>query len=169
MSPAIRISRASAARLLELEALWKQLHRRHVAVDPKLDGIPIRTLEDSWRRRRRLYRQWLSEKDAFLLLAEKGNRLVGYALVHLHEADESWDTGGRFGVLESIAVASRLRGEGIGRALMAAVFTELRGLRVKVLDIGVLGSNDRARGFYESLGFRPWLTHYLGRLPPGRG
>jgi ribosomal protein S18 acetylase RimI-like enzyme len=166
---AVRIARARATRLLELEALWKELHRRHVVVDPKLDGIPIRTLDDSWRRRRRLYRQWLSEKDAFLLLAEKGRRLVGYALVRLHEPDESWDTSGRFGVLESIAVASRLRSAGIGRALMAAVFAELRRLRVKVLDIGVLATNDRARSFYESLGFRPWLTHYLGRLPPGRG
>ena len=161
----IRITSASAARISEVEALWKGLHRQHLAVDPRLPGVPIRSLEDSWRRRLRLYRRWLAEKDAFLLLAEDGRRRVGYAVVHLREADESWDTSGRFGVLESIAVAPGRRGKGIGRQLMAAVFVALRKRRVSVLEIGVVSANERARRFYESLGFRPWLTHYLGTLP----
>jgi ribosomal protein S18 acetylase RimI-like enzyme len=162
----VRVARAGAARISEVEELWKGLHRQHLAVDPRLPGVPIRSLEDSWRRRRRLYRRWLAEKEAFLLLAEDRGRAVGYAVVHLHEADESWDTGGRFGVLESIAVAPRRRGAGLGRKLMEAVFAELRTLRVDVLEIGVVSTNQRARRFYESLGFRSWLTHYLGRLPP---
>lgn len=163
----VRIARARAARISEVEALWKGLHRQHRAVDPRLPGVPIRSLEDSWRRRRRLYRGWLAERGAFLLLAEDAGRLVGYAVVHLREADESWDTSGRFAVLESIAVAPRRRGAGLGRKLMEAVFGELRTLGVTVLEIGVVSTNERARRFYESLGFRPWLVHYLGRLPNG--
>lgn len=164
----VRIARARAARVSEVEALWKGLHAQHRAVDPRLPGVPIRSLHDSWLRRRRLYRRWLAEPEAFLLLAEDGPRLVGYAVVRLREADESWDTSGRFGVLESLAVAPKRRGAGLGRRLMDAVFAELRGLGVAVLEIGVVSANAPARRFYESLGFRPWLTHYLGRLPAGR-
>jgi ribosomal protein S18 acetylase RimI-like enzyme len=161
----VSIARGGVDSIDALEPLWMALHAQHRTVDPELRGIPIRTDQESWTRRRSLYHAWLSEKDAFLLKAGLGGRLVGYALAHLHEADESWDTGGRFGVLESIAVIPEMRGRGLGRALMSAVYAELRRLGVAVLEIGVLSTNAAARRFYEREGFAPWLTHYLGRIP----
>jgi len=161
----VRIVKAGADRIGELEPLWRALHAQHLLVDPKLPGIPVRSQEDAWERRRRLYQGWLSEEDAFLLIAEDGGQTVGYALAHFHEADESWDTGGRFGVLESIAVLPELRREGLGSTLMAAVYAELRRLGVFVLDIGVVATNEGAKRFYERQGFTPWLTHYLGTIP----
>lgn len=161
----VRIVKADVERIQELEPLWRALHAQHLSVDPELPGIPMRLHEDAWERRRRLYRAWLSEKDALLLTAEHQRKTVGYALTHMHEADESWDTHGRFAVLESIAVLHEMRRQGIGRKLMLALYAELRKFGVTVLEIGVVATNESARRFYERQGFGPWLIHYLGTVP----
>ena len=169
MADDILIVKTGAGHIRPLAPLWRALHSRHREIDPGLAGIPIRSQEDAWDRRRRLYAAWLDEEDAFLLTAEQRGRAVGYALTHLHEADESWDTRGRFGVLESLSVLPELRHRGVGRRLMSAVYVELRRLKVAVLEIGVVATNESARRFYERQGFTPWLIHYLGRVPGPRG
>jgi GNAT superfamily N-acetyltransferase len=165
----ILIVKGDAGRIQRLEPLWRALHSRHLEVDPGLPGIPIRSQEEAWDRRRRLYAAWLAEKDAFLLTAEQRGRAVGYALAHMREADESWDTRGRFGVLESLSVLPEVRHRGVGRQLMSAVYDELRRLGNAVLEIGVVATNEEARRFYERQGFAPWLIHYLGQVPGPRG
>ncbi len=109
MADDILIVKAGAERIQRLEPLWRALHSRHLEIDPGLEGIPIRSQEEAWDRRRRLYAAWLAEQDAFLLTAEQRGRAVGYALTHLHEADESWDTRGRFGILESLSVLPEVK------------------------------------------------------------
>ncbi len=161
----VRIVKAGVERIQELEPLWRALHAQHLSVDPELPGVPMRPQDDAWDRRRRLYQQWLSEKDSLLLTAEYQRRTVGYALSHMHEADESWDTHGRFGVLESIAVLPEMRRQGVGKRLMSDLYAELRRLGVTVLEIGVVATNESARRFYERQGFGPWLIHYLGVIP----
>lgn len=165
----VRIVKAGIERIHDLEPLWRALHAQHLSVDPGLPGIPMRTPEESWERRRRLYQAWLSEKDAFLLTAEHHGKTVGYVLAHMHEAEESWDTHGRFGVLESIAVLPEMRGRGVGGKLMSALYAELRRLGVSVLNIGVVATNEGARRFYERQGFIPWLVQYLGEVPGSGG
>lgn len=125
----------------------------------------MRSQEEAWEGRRGLYHAWLSEKDAILLMAEYQGKAVGYALSHMREADESWDTRGRFGILESIAVLPEMRGQGVGRKLMSALYAELRRLGVTVLEIGVVATNEEAKRFYERAGFAPWLIYYLGTIP----
>ena len=165
MADDIRIVKSGAGQIGRLEPLWRALHARHIEIDPGLRSIPIRSQQEAWVRRRRLYSEWLAEQDAFLLIAERRDRAVGYALAHMHEADESWDTSGRFGVLESLSVLPDLRHRGVGGRLMSAVYDELRRLGVAVLEIGVVATNGSARRFYERQGFAPWLIHYLGRIP----
>ncbi|HEX9427096.1 MAG TPA: GNAT family N-acetyltransferase [Candidatus Polarisedimenticolia bacterium] len=159
------VVKAGAERIGDLEPLWNALHARHLAVDPRLTGIPIRSQASAWERRRRLYEEWLAEEDAFLLIAEHRGRPVGYALAHMQEADESWDTHGRFAEMESLSVLAEMRGRGVGRRLMSGVYEELRRLGVGVLEIGVVATNERARRFYEREGFAPWVIHYLGAVP----
>jgi len=166
---AVRIVWAGPERIGDLEPLWKSLYGHHRSVDPMIPGVALRGEEESWSLRRAEYVQWLAEPDAFALIAEEEEgRAVGYALVHFREQDDSRVTGGRFGELESLAVLPEARGRGIGTALMAAVYRELRALGVGELEIGVLVTNDGARRFYEREGFRPWLVKYFGPLPEAR-
>ena len=165
----LKIVKAGAERIVELEPLWKSMHAQHRSVDPGLRGIPMRTARDSWVRRRRAYRGWLAEKDTLLLMAEHHGRPVGYALARMQQASEGWDTGGRFAALESLAVLPEMRSRGVGRRLMSALYAALRRRGVAVLGIAVLATNARARRFYERKGFAPWLVQYLGTIPGSGG
>lgn len=161
----VRIVKAGRKRVDDLEPMWRALHSHHLTVDPRLPGVPMREVDDTWPRRRVEYEEWLAEPDAFVMIAEDGERPVGYALVHLHPADDCWVTGERFAELESLSVLPEARDGGIGAALMAAVYEELRRLGVHALEIGVLSTNEGAIRFYERQGFRPWVVHYLGAIP----
>jgi ribosomal protein S18 acetylase RimI-like enzyme len=161
----VRIVKAGVERIGDLEPLWGALYSQHQSVDPDLPGIPMRSQGDSWQRRRRMYQRWLSEEDSLLFTAEYEGGTVGYALSRMHEPYESWDTRGRIGVLESIAVLPEMRSRGVGRRLMSALYAELRRLGVAVMEIGVLATNEAAMRFYERQGFRPWLIQYLGPIP----
>ena len=108
---------------------------------------------------------WLAEPDAFVMIAEEDARAVGYALVHLQEADVQRETAPRYAVLESLAVEPDRRGQGVGRELMRAVYAELRLLGICELEIGVIFQNADARRFYEREGFHPWAIEYFGPIP----
>lgn len=99
----VDIVRAGAERLDQLEPLWKSLQEHHRSVDPGVPGIPPRSVDDSWPRRRVKYVEWLRHPDAFVLLAEEGATPVGYALVSIHEpADDTHETGERWAELQSL-------------------------------------------------------------------
>ena len=161
----VRILRAGAERIDDLEPLWKSLLEHHRSVGPRIPGVGLREPDASWALRRTEYEEWLAEPDAFVLLAEEDERAVGYAVVHFRSSDDSRVTGERFGELESLAVLPEARGRGIGTALMEAVEAELLRLGIGELEIGILVTNEGATRFYERHGFRPWLVRYFGRVP----
>jgi GNAT superfamily N-acetyltransferase len=159
----VRIVRAGAERIDELESLWLSMHKYHRTLGVE---APLREAPQTWPLRRAEYHTWLAEPDAFVMLAlDDEDRAVGYALVAYRESDDARVTGPRFGVLESLSVAPESRGQGIGRELMRAVYAELRRLGVTELEIGVIYRNERARRFYEREGFRPWAVEYFGPVP----
>ncbi|MEX0651652.1 MAG: hypothetical protein WD186_06445, partial [Actinomycetota bacterium] len=129
----IRIVKAGADRVDDLEPLARSLHAHHLTVDPAIPGIPPRDGDTWWAIRRGRYEAWLAEPDAFALLAEPDNAApdnaepdnaesdnaadadgapVGYAVVSIHDADDSHRTGERFAELQSLAVLDGNRGEG---------------------------------------------------------
>jgi predicted N-acetyltransferase YhbS len=91
----------------------------------------------------------------------EGGEIVGHARIHLPEDAPLgpplfWTARleGRTGGLGPIGVAARLRGRGLGRALLVAALDEVRraGMEAAVIDATSL------EGFYGPLGFRPWMT-----------
>jgi ribosomal protein S18 acetylase RimI-like enzyme len=163
----VRIVRAGAERLREVEPLARALHAHHVTVDPAIPGIPPRDEDGWWRVRRSRYEGWLAaDPDAFVLLAEDARGdAVGYALVTFRRQDDSHATGDRFAELESLAVLPEHRGRGIGTALLHRVYRELRSMGVEEMAIGVLATNEPALRMYEREGFRPWVLLTLGKVP----
>ncbi|GAA3198629.1 GNAT family N-acetyltransferase [Dactylosporangium siamense] len=94
--------------------------------------------------------------DGALRVAYAGDRLVGlgywlrYARpTHRPHAD-----------LEKLAVAADAHGQGVGRALTAALIDAARQAAIEVLTLDARGDNSNALHLYRSLGF----TEY-GRLP----
>jgi ribosomal protein S18 acetylase RimI-like enzyme len=144
-----------------LEPLWLSLYDHHRSVHPG----PYRPREDSWPHRRRQYEQILGDPQAFVVLAEGAEGLLGYAMVSLHEGpDDTWPTGDRYAEVETLVVAPEARGAGIGTALLDRVDAELAGIGVTVVAIGVVPGNDTALALYENRGFRPMVTKLM-RFP----
>ncbi len=160
------IARGSADDIPRLEPLWVAVHHQHVASMPEL--APYVSDAETWRQRRALYEELFRKPDTFLLLASAGDDLVGYALVHVTPAPETWiadtwGTGGRIAELESIAVLPEHRGAGIGTRLMDECHRGIEALGVDDVIVGLLPGNEGALRLYERHGYRPtWL--YLSRF-----
>jgi ribosomal protein S18 acetylase RimI-like enzyme len=124
--------------------------------------------EVTWRERRALYEDLFRKPDTFLFLATVEDRLIGYALVHVLPAGESWVTdtwitGDRIAELESISVLPEHRGAGIGSQLLDECHRELEAMGIDDVIIGLLPGNEGALRLYERHGYRPtWL--YLSRF-----
>ena len=129
---------------------------------------PVRDAQQAWQRQRRQYTAWLADGRAWLLLAieaaSAGRPAAGYAMVRLTEPGPTWDLGTAVGELESLAVAERARGHGVGTMLMDASRELLRTHGAGYWSVGVVEVNSDAVRRYEREGFRPFYRQLLGRL-----
>lgn len=159
------IERVGAERIDEMGALYVALHEHHAAIQPDLAGAPAREAEESWRRRRRRYLDWLAQPGAFALLARPGGggAAVGFALVTVEDAYDSWDCGEWIGEVHDISLLPAARGAGLGSELLARVASELAAAGVSHYRLLVLDGNDDAVRFYERAGMMTVVHQMLGR------
>jgi ribosomal protein S18 acetylase RimI-like enzyme len=162
----VTITRAGIEALDSLRSLWLELHHHHQAVGGAALG-PYVDDAVSWSESRAAYERLLA-RDGFVLLAERGDDLVGYALVAVLPASETivadtWRTGERIAEIETVCVVPSERGAGIGSALLDRVDEELAAAGIADVLIGAVVTNTDAIRLYERRGFRPaWL--YMTRL-----
>jgi ribosomal protein S18 acetylase RimI-like enzyme len=67
-------------------------------------------------------------------------------------------------LVDGICVASAARGQGIGTALLAALYQEAMARGYRAIRLDVVDTNGRARALYEREGFVATRTDYLGLL-----
>ena len=95
-----------------------------------------------------------AEQDGGLFVAEVGGRVVGFAAVQRRVTNDDVDESEyHFALISDLGVNESHRGQGIGRALIAACEAFARRRDVRWLRIAVLGQNELARGLYERCGF----------------
>ena len=158
---AVTIRKAGPEIFDRLKPLWLALHGHHQSVAPPAVYQPD---ERSWHARRAAYEQWLASPGSFVLVAERGNSVVGYALVAVRPGpDDTWVSGDRLAELETLSVAPEERGQGVGTRLLDAVDAELARLGIGDLFIAALVGNEGAIRLYERRGLRPVMT-YLARF-----
>jgi ribosomal protein S18 acetylase RimI-like enzyme len=162
----------SADRLAQLEPLWNALQEHHSELTPTLgDSAPSRGLAAAWQRRRKKYEGWLDDSATFFVVAETQAQPVGYAFVTVGPGYAGWDTGDRLAELETLSVLPGHRGDGIGSALLDAVWVRLSELGVKDLAITTAATNVDSHRFYERHGFKSSFVVYYGKQaqPSGPG
>jgi GNAT superfamily N-acetyltransferase len=100
-----------------------------------------------------------AEHHGAFLVAEQDGKPVGWAFVH--------DTPGHLFVVEperrhaslaELYVVPEVRGQGHGRALIAACEDWAKTRGHKLLTVGVLAKNARAVRSYEGAGYAPYTT-----------
>ena len=93
----------------------------------------------------------ITEENALLLVAEISGRMVGY----IHGETMTYLLfAGREMVISEVFVVQKARGQGVGKALMAAI--EAEAVRHKCFRISVMNSREREsykRDFYPSQGY----------------
>lgn len=100
-----------------------------------------------------------------IFIAETDGRPVGWGVFHTQDnmlfvVEEER----RHGYIAELFVIEEMRSRGIGRALIAACEDAARALSLRLVMIGVLVGNTRARKAYEAAGFKPYaveLRKYL--------
>ncbi len=98
----------------------------------------------------------LEMRDAALLIAADGDRVIGYVLGFRHPA---FFANGPVAMVEEILVRPELRGTGVGRALMDAFEAWADGCVLVSL------STRRAASFYAALGYEESATYFRKSLP----
>ncbi|HZE04948.1 MAG TPA: GNAT family N-acetyltransferase [Solirubrobacteraceae bacterium] len=168
--PAITLRYADEAdQLHAIEPLWNALQEHHSKLVPSLGGsAPKRELTDSWRRRRAKYERWLQDPETFFVVAEDGDRPVGYAFVTVGSGYAAWQTGDRIAELETLSVLPEHRSDGVGAALLEHVWEQLAEISVEDLAITAAKTNVDSHRFYERHGFTQGFVVYYGKRPaPG--
>ncbi len=148
----VAVVRAGRERLDELEPLWRALYEHHAQVGRGV--APVRSLADSWRHRRAEYEAWLGAGESVLLVAQREERAIGYAMVRPCPGAATWDLGERGLEIETLAVLAEERGAGAGHALMEAAAEVARESGAEFMSVGLVHTNEGAYRFYEREGFR---------------
>lgn len=135
-----------------LEPLYITLQEHQRSVAPELGGMPARSVEDAWALRAQAYRGWLAEPGAFVLLAERNEEIIGYALVTVGGGYQGWISAQQIGEIIDVIVAPGERGNGIGGELLDAVEGHLVAAGVEHVRLRVLAANVDASRLYERRG-----------------
>jgi ribosomal protein S18 acetylase RimI-like enzyme len=159
MPDGITIERLDPADIDVVGPLWMELLDFIAELPDAL--VPVRPSDESWVLERASMLEALAG-EAFVLVARRSERVVGYLFCTIDGPDPVWYTGDRHAVLDHLAVTAAERGNGVGGALLDAMDAELERRGVEDVEIGVDTGNEVAARLYESRGYRPDFRIFYG-------
>lgn len=113
-----------------------------VALDASCFDFPFRFSREAMRR-------FAEAENAWVILAEDGQGLVGFCIVHREQS-----VGPPIGYVVTIDVAEGRRGQGIGERMLSDAETWVRSWKCVGMMLHVFVRNERAVRFYERLQYR---------------
>ena len=152
VEPEISVRRAEPTDLEAAAALAGQLLRQHHDVDPGRFFI----VDDVEQGYAHWFRRESARRDAVILVAIEGGRVVGYSYGTLEDRDWNalldWH-----GAIHDIYVSAASRQRGTGRRLLDAMLKELAALGAPRVVLSTMVSNIPAQRLFASAGFRPTM------------
>jgi len=159
MTDSVRIRAASPGDLDELGNMAGQLVRLHHSLDPKRFLL----VEGVERGYARFFKSQLEDPDTILVVAEIGERAVGYAYARLEPRD--WNSLlDACGALHDIFVIESERRHGIAGRLLDDVAMRLRARGAPRLVLSTAAGNETAQRFFERHGFRRTMIEMTREL-----
>ncbi|HET9514964.1 MAG TPA: GNAT family N-acetyltransferase, partial [Gemmatimonadales bacterium] len=137
---------ADAAAIAAVEITTWQTAYRHLMPDAFLDGFSVEEQTANWSRSLVKHQNGRRKRTVVAVCEDE---VAGFATIG--RAQDETDEG----LVYLVYVLPEHWGRGVGKALMAAAADALRELGVREATLWVLRENQRARHFYESLGWQP--------------
>jgi len=163
MNETLRIRSMETADLDDIGPMAGALVRYHHAIDP-LRFILIRDVEAGYQR---FFQSQLQEPETVLLVAERGEKRVGYAYARLEPRD--WNALRKAcGALHDIFVIENHRHAGVARALLEEVKRRLQAKGASQIVLATAVQNEAAQRLFERFGFRRTMIEMTLDLPPSR-
>ncbi len=155
----MEIRRARAADLPAVSRLAAELVRMHHSYDPPRFML-VEPVEEGYRW---FFSRELKRRGALILVAEDAGAIVGYAYGTME--GRNWnDLLDACGKLNDLYVDATARRHGAGRALVTAMFKELRDRGAPRVVLLSAWKNPEAHAFFEALGFRKTMVEMTAEL-----
>jgi ribosomal protein S18 acetylase RimI-like enzyme len=164
-STSVSIRRAGVEILDDLEPLWRATYGHHAATAPYLGEL--RSIDESWSRRRGRYQAELEQPGSFVLAAERGGRLIAYVVAATTSGSDIWATGDPIGKVENMSVLPDERGGAIGSSLMREFCRAFLEQGIENISFEAMVRNEAAIDLFERWGGLPTTMHF--RLSAARG
>jgi ribosomal protein S18 acetylase RimI-like enzyme len=163
MDAEIAIRRAAPPDLPTLGRLGVLMVRLHHDFDPARFIAPSPRTEEGYAA---FLGSQLQQPKAFVLVAERGGDVVGYAYAGV-EGIDYMSLRGPAGILYDIVVDPVHRSQGVGRRLLDATLAALKRLGAPQVVLSTAVRNEAAQRLFERAGFRQTMiemTRELGEM-----
>lgn len=141
---------AQADDLPDICRIRRQVHAVHTDGRPDIFREPENSAEFD-----QLLLEAASKDNYQLMIYEKAGKVAGYALVRLVTTSKNCMKQDRFSYyIEEFGVDKGCRRQGIGTALMNAIFEQAKKFHAASVDLDVWAFNQNAERFYRSLGMK---------------
>ncbi|UCH43761.1 MAG: GNAT family N-acetyltransferase [Dehalococcoidales bacterium] len=145
---------ATDSHVPEIIDLWKEFMDFHKDIDPR---FPIRgdaPLE--WKKH---LRGLMQSENVLILVAIDENQMVGFSISLINRYTPIWKRE-FYGAIDSIAVKSEYRRQGIGEQLLVKIFEWFESLKIDRIEVSVAARNQVGYSFWKKHGFQDY-THRL--------
>ena len=133
----------------QLRDLYHELDLLHGEALPVVFRNPVRPL-----RRKEFLAKAIADSNCIMLVAESDGQIVGVIQAGIREApDHPMFLPRRYVWMESLVVRREFQRCGVGQALMRSLESWAAEKGIAHVELNVWEFNDRAKTFYESLGY----------------
>jgi ribosomal protein S18 acetylase RimI-like enzyme len=157
----VTIRQATADDVPAIVPLWQEMMTVHASLDakrfrPAADGA------ECWSE---ALAGWLRDENFCALVANAGDRTVGYIAAWLHQPPPIFQPD-IYGFVSDICVAADWQQRGIGRRLFETLKEWLREKDASHIELRVAVKNPVSQAFWRNLGFKDYMDHMWYPLEP---
>jgi ribosomal protein S18 acetylase RimI-like enzyme len=110
----------------------------------------------------------VKKQDGQIYVAQSNESIIGFVVCFVEELDEGdlhiIEGERKYGYVSDLYVLARARERGVGAALMKAAENWFMSLKLEVVRVGLLCSNEKAAKFYGKAGYQPYEIVYEKHL-----